>query len=121
MSAFKPNNFTDRQKASAEAKKALLEKLRPKPSVTDPDFANREAQRQAELERVRQERAEARAAAKLIAEEKEAARRAEAAALEATELELKRMERKERKQVQKEIARAKKERLSAYKNFKVSA
>ena len=48
--------FDDRLKASAEAKKAMLAKFQPKPAVTDPDFDNRHAEREAELERVRNAR-----------------------------------------------------------------
>lgn len=112
--------FSDRQKASAEAKKALLAKLKPKAAVTDPNFEQRKAEREAELERVRQERAIAKAAAKEAAAAAEAARRAAEEAARANDLELKKAERKERKQSQKEEARAKKERLAAYRNIKVS-
>ena len=75
----------------------------------------------AELERVRQARAEARAEAKRRQEEAEAARRAAIEADEGLMLELKRQERKDRKSQQKDQAKAKKERLSAYKNMKISA
>ena len=103
-------------KAAADAKKAMLEKFKPKPTVIDPDFDQREALRLAELEKVRLARAEAKAQAKARQEEAAAARRAAEAELAQTELEIKRLERKERKQTQKEIMRAKKERLGAYKN-----
>ncbi len=48
--------FDDRLKASAEAKKAMLAKFQPKAAAPDPDFDNRHAEREAELERVRAER-----------------------------------------------------------------
>jgi hypothetical protein len=121
MPAYKPATFADRQTAAAEAKKAMLAKFKPKAAVTDPNFQSREAEKAAELERVRAERATARAEAKRRQEEAAAARAAEQAELAQTELEIKRLERKERKQAQKDIARAKKERLMAYKNMKVSA
>ena len=120
MPAFKPLTHADRMKAAADAKKAMLEKFKPKPTVTDPEFANREAVRLAELERVRAERAEAKAEAKRRQEEVAAKRRAEEAELAQTELEIKRLERKERKQTQKEIQRAKKDRLAAYKNLRAT-
>jgi len=56
--------FSDRQKASAEAKKAMLAKFQPKTAVQDPDFDNRHSEREAELERVRAERAAERQAKK---------------------------------------------------------
>ena len=47
-----PNsNFADRQKASAEAKKALLQKFKPKPMVTDPNFEQRQAEKAAERDK----------------------------------------------------------------------
>ena len=49
--------FNDRLKASAEAKKAMLAKFQPKPTVQDPDFDKREVEREAERERIRAERA----------------------------------------------------------------
>ena len=120
MAGFKGTGFNDRLSSQAAAKKAMLEKFKPKPTVTDPDFANREAQRLAEIEKVRIARAEAKAEAKRKQEEAAAARRAAEAELAQTELEIKRLERKERKQTQKEIMRAKKERLGAYKNLRAT-
>ena len=66
--------FNDRLKASAEAKKALLAKFQPKPAVQDPDFENRHAEREAELERVRAERAAEREAKKQAALDAEQAK-----------------------------------------------
>jgi hypothetical protein len=120
MPAFKPHTHADRTNAAADAKKAMLEKFKPKPTVTDPDFGNREALRLAEIEKVRLARAEAKAEAKRKQEAAAAARRAAEAELAQTELEIKRLERKERKQSQKEIVRAKKERLGAYRNMRAA-
>ena len=64
MSDLPNTGFADRLKTSAEAKKALLAKFKTRPTVTDPLFAEREAMKAAELERVREERAKARAAEK---------------------------------------------------------
>ena len=50
MSHLKNTGFADRITAAAEAKKAMLAKLKPKPTVTDPNFDQREAVRQAELD-----------------------------------------------------------------------
>ena len=112
---LKGASFSDRMKTSAEAKKALLAKFKPKPAIPDPLFEQREALRQAELERVRAERAEAKAAAKRAVEEAEAARREALANDEASILEAKRVERKERKAQAKADARAKREmRKSGY-------
>src|SRR5271165_5265804 len=91
-------DFTDRLTAAAEAKKALVAKLKPKPTVTDPDFEKREAIRAAELEAVRQARAEA----------KEAARQKVIASQEAA-LEAKRAERKERKALTKAEQKARRD------------
>ncbi len=57
-------NFNDRLSAAAEAKKARLAKFQPKPTVTDPDFELRHAEREAELEAVRAARAAERQAKK---------------------------------------------------------
>jgi vacuolar-type H+-ATPase subunit I/STV1 len=59
--------YNDRLKASAEAKKAMLAKFQPKPSVQDPEFDQRHAEREAERERVRAERAAEREAKKQAA------------------------------------------------------
>lgn len=116
MSKHLNTGFADRQKTAAEAKKALLAKLQPKPAVTDPLFEQREAIRAAELERVRLERAEAKAiAAQAAADAKEAAR-LEQEALEAAALDAKRGERKERKALTKAEQKAKRdERYAARK------
>ena len=101
--------FADRLKTASEAKKALLAKFQPKPTVTDPQFAERAAQRAAELDKVREDRAQAKAAAKQAqADTVEAARLAEVALADAA-LDAKRGERKERKALTKAEAQAKRD------------
>lgn len=115
-------NFSDRQKAAAEAKKAMMAKFKPKPAVQDPNFVSREAEKQAELERVRAERAEARAAAKIAAAAAEAARRAARAELEANDLESQRAARRERKAMAKADQRAARDaRYAAFRMNKGSS
>lgn len=54
MKDLKQTSFSDRQTAAAEARKAMLAKFKPKPTVTAPDGAvDRATQREAELEQVR--------------------------------------------------------------------
>ena len=101
--------FADRQKAAAEAKKALLAKFQTKPAVTDPLFAEREAMRVAELERVREQRAAAKAAEKQAQADAEQARREAEQAEQDAVLQAKRGERKERKQLTKAEAKAKRD------------
>jgi len=97
MSQLKNTGFADRIGAAAEAKKALLAKLKPKPTVTDPDFEQREAVKAAELEAVRAARAAVKEAARQAAADKDEAILAE-----------KRADRKERKaltQAEQKVAR----------------
>jgi hypothetical protein len=102
-------SFSDRQKRAADAKTALLAKLRPKPTVTDPSAPSREALRAEELDRVREARAEAKSAkTEAAAAALEAARLAEEAASAAV-LDAKRGERKERKALTKVEAKAKRD------------
>ena len=75
--------FSDRLTAAAEAKKAQLAKFKPRPAVVDPDFENRHAEREAELEAVRAARAAERQAKKDAAVDAE--REREAAAQKARE------------------------------------
>lgn len=81
MKPFKPISFEDRLAAQAESKKAMLEKFKPKPAVRETPFVDREAQRQAELEKIRAERQAAREAKKAAAADAER-KRAEAEAKE---------------------------------------
>jgi hypothetical protein len=79
MNEFQKTGFAERLKTAAEARQALVAKLKPKPTVTDPRFEDRAARKDAELAQVRADRAAARAAAK------QAVADSEAAALEAAE------------------------------------
>jgi regulator of protease activity HflC (stomatin/prohibitin superfamily) len=122
----KNSSFADRQAASLAAKKALLEKFKPKPMVQAETPIDHEAERRARLEAIRAQReaerlerqrareeAEARAEAERIA----AAQAAEAARIAAEQSidAMKRAERKARKKEIKEAARAKKEARAAEK------
>jgi hypothetical protein len=90
--------FEDRLSAAAEAKKALVAKLKPKPMVTAPDLPSREELRAAELAVVRQKRAEAKEEARLAAEADEQAA-----------LDARRGERKERKALTKAEQKARRD------------
>lgn len=116
----KNSTFAERQALAAAAKKALLEKFKPKPTVQAETLIDHEAERRARTEDIRAqreteklERARAReeAAAAAEAARLEALAAAEQARLDA-ELStdaLKRAERKARKKEVKEAAKAKKE------------
>jgi hypothetical protein len=109
MNETERTGFSERLKAAAEAKKALLAKLRPKPTVMAAEAPSRAGQKQAELERVRQERADAKAAKLQAAADAEEAARNTVEALEAAALDAKRGERKERKALTKAEAKAKRD------------
>jgi hypothetical protein len=119
MQALK-TNFTDRLEAQAAAKQALLAKLKPKPTIRAVEPVDRDAERRADVERIRAERAAAKKAkedAKIAAAaaEEQARMMAKAAEVqakieaEATEDDMKRSERKERKAAMKTAAREKRE------------
>jgi hypothetical protein len=116
----KNTSFSDRQAASASAKKALLEKFKPKPMVQAEAPIDHEAERRARTEALRRQREEERLArqkareeaALRAAEEERLAREAAERALVEAQLSTdaqKRAERKERKKAIKEAAKAKKE------------
>jgi hypothetical protein len=109
MNEFDKTGFAARLKTAAEAKQALLDKLKPKPTVTDPLFAERAAMREAELKQVRADRAEARAVAKAATAAAEQAVVEAQAADEAADLDAKRGARKERKALSKAEAKAKRD------------
>jgi hypothetical protein len=89
MKPPKFGSFAERQAASAEAKKALVAKFKPKPTVADHGFEERRAAKQAELEALRAQRAAERQAKREDSARKDAERRAlEAEIREAEELEL---------------------------------
>ena len=105
MNETQKTGFAERLKTAGDAKKALLEKFRPKPTVVDPLFAERPAMKAAELDRVRQERAEAKAAAAQAALDAQEAARQTEEALAAAALDAKRGARKERKALTKAEAK----------------
>jgi hypothetical protein len=109
MNETQRTNFTERLKTAADAKKALLEKFKPKPSVTDPKIEERAQAREAELDQVRRDRAEAKVAKQQASADAVQARADEAAAIEAAALDAKRGERKERKALTKSEAKAKRD------------
>jgi len=119
----KNSTFSERQAASVAAKKALLEKFKPKPMVVAEAPINHEAERLARLEAIRAQRQEEKEAKQRAREEAAAAAElarleaiaaAERAKLEAEHLSdaQKRAERKERKKQVKEAAKLKKETRS---------
>jgi hypothetical protein len=89
MKPPKLGSFAERQANSAEAKKALVAKFKPKPTVIDPEFEERRLQRQLELEELRATRIRERTVKREEAAKKDAERQAlEAEIAEAMELEL---------------------------------
>ncbi|MDP3738729.1 MAG: DUF6481 family protein [Hyphomonadaceae bacterium] len=119
----KNSTFSERQAASVAAKKALLEKFKPKPMVQAEAPINHEAERLRRLEAVRAQRLDEKEAKQRAREEAaaaaEAARIAAEAAAEQARLDAehmsdaqKRAERKARKKEVKEQAKAKKETKS---------
>jgi hypothetical protein len=101
MNYAKKVDFDERQKLAAEAKKALLEKFKPKPMITAVEPVDRAARLAAEREAIRAARAEEKAAA--AAARAIAAEQARLADLRAQEdaLMMKRAERKDRKTMMK--------------------
>lgn len=109
------NSFADRQEAAMAAKKAMLEKFKPKPMVIDPDLVDREKRLEAEREAVRRERLAEREERRKIAAEKAEAARIAAIMLEQASADAKKNERKERKALTKQEQRQRKEeRLAHY-------
>jgi hypothetical protein len=119
----KNSTFAERQAASVAAKKALLEKFKPKPMVPAEAPINHEAERLRRLEADRAQRLDEKEAKQRAREEAaaaaEAARIAAEAAAEQARLDAehmsdaqKRAERKARKKEVKEQAKAKKENKS---------
>jgi len=102
-------SYADRQKRAADAKTALLAKLRPKPTVTSPEAPSRAALKAEELARVREARADAKVAKVEAAAAAVEAARLAAEADTAAVLDAKRGERKERKALTKVEAKAKRD------------
>ena len=109
MKHIKGFEFTDRQQAAAEARKALLAKFQPKPAATAVDIEAVKAAREAERERLRQERAAAKEAARQARLAAEEAKKAAAVDAEQSAIEAKRQERKDRKAQLKVEAQKKRE------------
>ncbi|MGL4243620.1 MAG: DUF6481 family protein [Beijerinckiaceae bacterium] len=84
MPKFSFNNFSDRQAAAAEARKALLDKFKSRPAEDDPAVLARKAEREAVLT-ARAEREAVKAKARAEEEAKLAVIRAEKEAQEAAE------------------------------------
>lgn len=113
MRDSKIGGFAERLESQAEARKALLEKFKPKPMIQAEVFETTAQRKARELDDVRAKRAADKEAARIRAIE--AAEEAKLALLnnEEAQLELKRQERKDRKAAAKAEARAKREAKSA--------
>ena len=109
MRDLKGSGFADRLTAQAEAKAALLAKLKPKPTVTAPPSQSRAELREAELKAVRLARAADKETARLSAAHKVAQVAAAVVADEEADLAEKRGARKARKQLTKAEAQAKRD------------
>jgi hypothetical protein len=109
----KIGGFTERLSAQAEARKALLAKMKPKPTVRPEVFETSAQKKERELEEVRARRAAEKEDARKRAEEAETQRLLALENDEQHQLELKRQERKDRKSQAKAEARAKREAKSA--------
>jgi len=110
---LKGSGLTDRLSAAADAKAALLAKMKPRPTVVDPLFEQRAALRaaeaKAELEGVRSARADEKEATRQAAADAAAADHAAIAAAQDAALAEKRGARKERKQLTKAEAQSKRD------------
>jgi hypothetical protein len=109
----KIGGFSERLTNQAEARKALLEKFKPKPTVTAPVQETRAERKARELDAVRAARTAEKAAVKQRAEDAAEAARLALENDEEAQLEMKRSERKDRKAAAKAEARAKREAKSA--------
>jgi hypothetical protein len=106
---LKGSGLTDRLSAAADAKAALVAKMKPKAAVTAPPSESRAELREAELKIVRQARADEKEAARVAAADKGASAAAAVAADEEAALAEKRGARKERKQLTKAEAQQKRD------------
>ncbi len=115
MKHAQQTSYSERLSTAAEAKKALLAKFQPKPTVVASNLVDRATERAQELEAVRVTRLEQREAARLARIAAEEAARQAALEAEQASLEAKRSGRKERKQLMKQDAQQRRaERLAAY-------
>jgi hypothetical protein len=109
MRDLKQTAFTDRLTAQQEAKKALLAKFKPKPTVQDPEFDKLAEKRAAEKEALRQQHELAKAEERREKAARDAERMAaDQAAQEEVEA-AKRADRKARKQLTKEEQKARRD------------
>ena len=107
--------FNDRLTAAAEAKKAMLARFKPKPTVVAENLVDRATRREQELEAVRQARAEEKERQRIERAASEEAQQAARVAEEQALLEAKRTQRKERKQLEKMDAQSRRAaRLAMY-------
>jgi hypothetical protein len=106
---LKGSGLTDRLSAAADAKAALIAKMKPKAAVTDPLFEERAAMREAELKAVREARAAEKALAAQATADAHAEVQAGVVAAEEAALAEKRGARKERKQLTKAEAQSKRD------------
>lgn len=113
MREDKIGSFNERLASQAEARKALLEKFKPKPMVQAEVLETRAQRKVREIEEVRARRTAEKEAARLKAEVDAEEARLALANNEEAQLELKRQERKDRKAAAKADARAKREAKSA--------
>ena len=104
--------FSERLAAQAEARKALLEKFKPKPTVVAEVFETREQKKARELEEVRAKRAADKEAVRLAKQKAEEEARLLIENDEELMLQLKREDRKARKSAAKAEARNKREMKS---------
>jgi hypothetical protein len=109
MKDLKGSGLADRLASAAEAKAALLAKFKPKAAVAAPPGETRAQTRDAELAAVRQGRAEAKLAARAASDGRAAAAQAAVVLAEEEALAAKRGARKERKQLTKAEAQAKRD------------
>lgn len=113
MRESKLPDFSERLAAQAEARKALLEKFKPKPTVqavhAEGVFETREQKKARELAELRAKRAAEKEAARLAKEKAEEEARLARENDEELQLQLKREDRKARKAAAKADARAKRE------------
>ena len=117
MSYSKQTTFEERLSAQAEAKRALLAKFKPKPTVIAAEPINRDAEREAKREAIRLERVAEKEKQREARALREAAAREAQVAAEQAVLEAKRLERKERKANEKMDAQSRRaERLAAYQS-----
>lgn len=109
MKDLKGSGLTERLASAAQAKAALMAKFKPKAAVAAPPGGTRVELRNAELTAVRQGRADAKVAARLASDERAAAEQAAVLLAEEEALAAKRGARKERKQLTKTEAQAKRD------------